>query len=165
MWRWGGLIEQWNLSKFNRVYTTDSFSSNVAAFKDVETIGWVPCMAHVIHNVIKHGIEKCPDVLALHKKNAQYLSILPQIASSFPPDQGECQMARVAGVEPTIWVSNKVEFIFKVWSEDSKNFWSIKCGYETSWETRTSAGQIRSDAIEWCHCSIGTVQQYYQYAV
>ena len=95
-------MDKYKLNKFNRFYTTDSFSSNAVVFKDTEGIDWMSCMAHIIHNIIKHGIEKCPDVLALHKKNAQYLSILPQIASSFPPDQGECQMARVARVEPSI---------------------------------------------------------------
>ena len=29
-----GLIETWKLSKYNRIYTTDSFSANVAAFKE-----------------------------------------------------------------------------------------------------------------------------------
>ena len=70
----GGLVDQWNLNKFNRVYTTDSYSSNVAAFQDIETISWVPCLAHVIHNVGKHGIERCPDMLALHTKMRQVLA-------------------------------------------------------------------------------------------
>ena len=52
----GGLVEKWHLQDFKRVYTTDSFSGNVKAFKEVESIGWVPCMAHVIHNTVKHGL-------------------------------------------------------------------------------------------------------------
>ena len=70
----GGLVDQWKLNKFNRVYTTDSFSSNVAAFKDHDNIAWVPCMAHVIHNVVKHGIEKCNDVFDLHTKMRKVLA-------------------------------------------------------------------------------------------
>ena len=72
-----GLVEKWNLQEFNRVYTTDSFSSNVAGFKDLETIDWVPCMAHFIHNTVKHGLTKCLDVKSLHSKNAPYIRILP----------------------------------------------------------------------------------------
>ena len=70
----GGLVDKYKLNKFNRFYTTDSFSSNVAAFKDIEGIDWLPCMAHVMHNVVKHGIEKCDVVLELHTKMRKVLA-------------------------------------------------------------------------------------------
>ena len=70
----GGLVDKYKLHKFNRFYTTDSFSSNVAAFKDSEGIDWLPCMAHVMHNVVKHGIEKCDKVSELHGKMRKILA-------------------------------------------------------------------------------------------
>ena len=91
----GGLVDTWGLKDFKRVYTTDSFSGNVKAFKDCETVGWVPCMAHVIHNTVKHGLKnvdtikslqtkmrsilhychKSPETLALIKGNAKWLGL------------------------------------------------------------------------------------------
>ena len=63
-----GLAHKWGLQDFKRVYTTDSFSGNVKAFRNCDTVGWVPCMAHVIHNIVKHGLEKVEAVKTLHKK-------------------------------------------------------------------------------------------------
>ena len=64
----GGLVEKWHLQDFKCVYTADSFSGNVKAFRNCDTVGWVPCMAHVIHNTVKHGLEKVEAVKTLHKK-------------------------------------------------------------------------------------------------
>ena len=61
-----GLIETWKLSKYNRIYTTDSFSANVAAFKEKKI--WVPCLAHVLHNTVKNGLSKTSRTASLHKK-------------------------------------------------------------------------------------------------
>ena len=63
-----GLVELWGLQNFKCVYTTDSYTTNVAAYKYLDSIVWVPCMAHAIHNTIKHGLIKGEQVNRLHKK-------------------------------------------------------------------------------------------------
>ena len=91
----GGLVDTWGLKDFKRVYTTDSYSANVKAFKNCDAVGWVPCMAHLIHNTVRQGIKlvrkindlhtkickivhhchKSPDTLSLMKGNAKWLDV------------------------------------------------------------------------------------------
>ena len=64
----GSLVELWGLQNFKCVYTTDSYTTNVAAYKYLDSIVWVPCTAHAIHNTIKHDLIKGEQVNRLHKK-------------------------------------------------------------------------------------------------
>ena len=68
-----GIVEQWDLAKYTRVYTTDSFSGNKKGLSKRGNIYWIPCMAHLLHNIIKNGIEKCVPVRLLHSKMKKIL--------------------------------------------------------------------------------------------
>ena len=68
-----GLVDEWDLAKFTRVYTTDSFSGNKKGLSKKGNIYWIPCMAHLLHNIIKNGIEKCQPVRLLHVKMKKIL--------------------------------------------------------------------------------------------
>ena len=69
----GGLIQQWDLERFKRVYTTDSYSANVKAFEDEL---WAPCFAHIIHNTVKAGLTKTDEIRKLHQKVASIVQFL-----------------------------------------------------------------------------------------
>ena len=69
----GGLIQQWELERFKRVYTTDSYSANVKVFEDKVR---VPCFAHIIHNTIKAGLTKTDEIKKLHQKVASIVQFL-----------------------------------------------------------------------------------------
>ena len=51
-----GLVKEWNLDKFTRVYTTDSYSGNKKGFGNRPDIYWVPCLPHQFHNTVKAGL-------------------------------------------------------------------------------------------------------------
>ena len=68
-----GLVKEWDLSTFIRVYTTDSFSGMKKGLGNRDNIYWIPCMAHLLHNIIKNGIEKCEPVKSLHSKMKKIL--------------------------------------------------------------------------------------------
>ena len=68
-----GLVQVWNLQRFKRVYTTDSYSGNKAGFSNKTDIYWVPCLAHQFHNTVKAGLEKCPPMNKLHGKMKKIL--------------------------------------------------------------------------------------------
>ena len=63
-----GLVQVWNIQRFKRVYTTDSYSGNKAGFGNKPDIYWVPCLAHQFHNTVKAGLEKCVPMKTLHTK-------------------------------------------------------------------------------------------------
>ena len=48
-----GLVNEWNLDKFQRVYTTDSYTGNKKGFDNKPDIYWIPCLAHQMHNTVK----------------------------------------------------------------------------------------------------------------
>ena len=68
-----GLVQDWNLQSFTRVYTTDSYSANKAGFCNKPNIYWVPCLAHQFHNTVKAGLEKSSPMKALHTKMKKIL--------------------------------------------------------------------------------------------
>ena len=91
-----GLVKDWKLERFTRVYTTDSYSGNKAGLSNKPNIYWVPCLAHQFHNTVKARLEKCVPVKALHTKMKKKIRILPQVTNASQAHQGQCQMAWIA---------------------------------------------------------------------
>ena len=68
-----GLVKEWSLDKFTRVYTTDSYTGNKKGFDNKHDIYWLPCLAHQMHNTVKAGLSKCEPVKTLHSKMRRIL--------------------------------------------------------------------------------------------
>ena len=68
-----GLVKEWKMDRFTRVYTTDSYTGNKKGFGNKPNIYWVPCLAHQFHNTVKAGLDKCVPVNLLHSKMKRIL--------------------------------------------------------------------------------------------